>query len=142
MPADGTREDIRMSRRFWTCTMIVLFAFAAGCKKQENDQDAIRASIDKHLSGVAGLNMSVMDREVKQITVNGDHANAQVEFRLKQGSATMQVDYTLERQGAEWNVVGNQPSGGQNPHSGTGMPPPGSPGAGSGSMPQGHPPVN
>ena len=131
-----------MNRRFWTCTTIVMLAFAAGCKKQVNDQDAIRAGIDKHLSGVAGLNMSVMEREVKQISVNGDHASAQVEFRVKQGTATMQVNYTLDRQGSEWNVVSSQPSMGQNPHSGMDMPPPGSPGAGSGSMPQGHPPVN
>ena len=131
-----------MNRRSWTCTMIFLFAFAVGCKKQVNDQDAIRAGIDKHLSGVAGLNMSVMDREVKQISINGDHASAQVEFRVKQGTATMQVNYTLDRQGSEWNVVSSQPSMGQNPHSGMDMPPPGSPGAGNGSMPQGHPPVN
>ncbi len=131
-----------MNRRFWTGTMIFLFTFAAGCKKQATDQDAIRASIDKHLSGVAGLNLSVMDREVKQISVNGDHATAQVEFRLKQGSGAMQVEYALDRQGGEWAVVGTQPSAGQNPHSGTGMPPPGSPGGGSNSQPQGHPPVN
>src|SRR5713101_5221423 len=131
-----------MNRRFWTGTMIFLFTFAAGCKKQATDQDAIRASIDKHLNGVAGLNLSVMDRQVKQISVNGDHANAQVEFRLKQGNGAMQVEYTLERKGGDWAVVGTQPFAGQNPHSGMDMPPPGSPGAGSGSMPQGHPPVN
>src|SRR6202171_5811018 len=124
-----------MNRRFGTCTMIFLFALAAGCKKQANDQDAIRAGIDKHLSGVAGLNMSVMDREVKQISINGDHASAQVELRVKQGTATMQVNYTLDRQGGEWNVVSSQPSMGQNPHSGMDMPPPGSPGTGSGSPP-------
>jgi hypothetical protein len=122
--------------------MVFLFAFAVGCKKQANDQDAIRASIDKHLSGVAGLNMSAMDRVVKQISVNGDHATAQVEFRLKQGTGAMQVEYSLDRKAGEWAVVGTQPSSGQNPHSGADMPPPGSPGAGSGSMPQGHPPVN
>lgn len=138
---DDTREDNGMNLRFWTCTMILLFAFAAGCKKQANEQDAIRAGIDKHLSGVAGLNMSVMDREVKQISINGDHATAQVEFRAKQGPGTMQVEYTLDRQGAEWNVVSNKPFLGQNPHSGMDTPPPAS-GAGSGSMPQGHPPVN
>jgi hypothetical protein len=133
-------EDIRMNRRILTCTMIFLFAFAAGCKKQANDQDAIRASIDKHLSGVAGLNMSVMDREVKQISVNGDHATAQVEFRLKQGGGGMQMEYALDRQGGEWTVTTSQPGGGLSPH--PGMPPPASPGAGGNSMPQGHPPVN
>jgi hypothetical protein len=122
--------------------MVFIFAFAAGCKKQVNDQDAIRASIDKRLSARPDLNLSAMDREVKQISVNGDHASAQVEFRLKQGSASMQVEYTLERQGGEWNIVGSQPSGGQNPHSGMDMPPPAAPGAGSNSPPQGHPPTN
>jgi hypothetical protein len=131
-----------MIRRLSICTVIFLFIFAAGCKKQATDQAAIRAGIDKHLNGVAGLNMSIMDREVKQISINGDHATAQVEFHVKQGTATMQVEYTLDRQGAEWNVVTSQPKLGQNPHPGTDKPPPGSPGAGSNSMPQGHPPVN
>jgi hypothetical protein len=130
-----------MNRRISTCTMIFLFAFAAGCKKQANDQDAIRAGIDKHLSGVAGLNMSIMDREVKQISINGDHATAQVEFRVKQGTGTMQVEYNLDRQGAEWNVVSSQPKMGQNPHSGMDMPPPGSPEDGSNPTPQSHPRV-
>jgi hypothetical protein len=130
-----------MNRRISTCTVIFLFAFAAGCKKQANDQDAIRAGIDKHLSGVAGLNMSIMDREVKQISINGDHATAQVEFRVKQGTGTMQVEYSLDRQGAEWNVVTSQPKMGQNPHSGMDMPPPGSPDNGSNATPQGHPRV-
>jgi len=130
-----------MIRRISTCTMIFLFAFAAGCKKQANDQDAIRAGIDKHLSGVAGLNMSIMDREVKQVSINGDHATAQVEFRVKQGTGTMQVEYSLDRQGAKWNVVSSQPKMGQNPHSGMDMPPPSSPDDGSNATPQSHPRV-
>jgi hypothetical protein len=131
-----------MNRRILIRTVIFVFALAAGCKNQANDQDAIRASIDKHLSGVAGLNMSAMDREVKQISVNGDHASAQVEFRLKQGTGTMQVEYTLDRKNGEWAVVGTQPSAGQSPHSGMNMPPAGSPGGEGGSMPQGHPPLD
>jgi hypothetical protein len=130
-----------MNRRISTCTIIFLFAFAAACKKQVTDQDAIRAGIDKHLSGVAGLNMSIMDREVSQVSINGDHATAQVVFHVKQGTATMQVEYALDRQGAEWNVVSSQPKIGQNPHSGMDMRPPGSAGAEGNSIPQGHPPV-
>jgi len=41
--------------------MIFVFAFAAGCKKQVNEQDAIRASIEKHLSARSDLNLSAMD---------------------------------------------------------------------------------
>jgi hypothetical protein len=122
--------------------MIFVFAFAAGCKKQVNEQDVIRASIEKHLSARSDLNLSAMDREVKQISVNGDHATAQVEFRLKQGNASMQVQYALERQGGEWTVTNSQPGGGQDPHSGVDSPPPSAPGAGSNSLPHGHPPAN
>jgi hypothetical protein len=122
--------------------MIFLFALAAGCKKQVTEQDAIRASIEKHLSGRFDLNLAAMDREVKQISVNGDHATAQVEFRLKQGNASMQVQYVLERQGGEWTVTNSQPGRGQDPHSGMDSPPPSAPGAGSNSLPQGHPPAN
>ena len=131
-----------MNRRILISTIIFLLAVAAGCKKQANDQDAIRASIDKRLNARGDLNLSMMDRDVKQISVNGDHATAQVEFRLKQGNASMQVQYALERQGGEWTITNSQPAGGQNPHSG-GMPSaPNSPDSGSNSMPQGHPPVN
>jgi hypothetical protein len=122
--------------------MIFLFALTAGCKKQVNEQDAIRASIEKHLSARSDLNLSAMDRDVKQISVNGDRATARVEFRLKQGNASMQVQYVLERQGGEWTVTNSQPGGGQDPHSGMGSPAHAAPGAGSNSLPQGHPPAN
>ena len=56
--------------------------------------------------------MSAMDREVKQVSVNGDHATAQVEFRLKGSDASMEIEYTLERQGGEWAVLDGRPMGG------------------------------
>ncbi|MCU1343505.1 MAG: hypothetical protein JWN92_2928 [Candidatus Acidoferrum typicum] len=131
-----------MNRRIVIGTMILLLAVAAGCKKQVNDQDAIRASIDKRLNARPDLNLSAMDRDVKQISVNGDHATAQVEFRLKQGNGSMQIEYALERQGGEWTITNSQPAGGQNPHSGSMLPAPAAPDSGGDSMPQGHPAVN
>ncbi len=122
--------------------LAVLCAFAAGCGKTVNDQDAIRASIEKHLNGRADLNLSAMDREVKQVSVNGDHASAQVEFRLKGGDARMEIEYALERQGKEWTVQSSQPMGMGDAHSGTEQPPAGAPDSGSGQLPQGHPPAN
>jgi hypothetical protein len=128
-----------MTRWIWTCTLI--FVLATGCKKQANDQDAIRAGIDKHLSERAGLNMSAMDREVKQISVNGDHATAQMEFRIKGDEGQMDIEYTLERQGGEWKVVKSQPMAGQGAHPGM-QPSPGAPDSGGNALPQGHPPAN
>lgn len=122
--------------------LAILCAFATACGKTVNDQDAIRASIEKHLNGRADLNLSVMDREVKQVSVKGDHASAQVEFRLKGSDAKMEIEYALERQGKEWAVLNSQPMGMDNSHSGMGQPPVGAPDSGGGHLPQGHPPVN
>jgi hypothetical protein len=132
-----------MSRWIWTCaTVFLCIAIMSGCNKQANDQDAIRASIEKRLNGLEGLNMSAMDHEIKQISVNGDHATAQVEFRVKGGDAHMYIEYTLERQGKDWAVQNSQPMGGGSPHSGMGMPPSNVPDSGGSSIPPGHPPTN
>jgi len=130
--------------RWHVLPVLALFcALAGGCSKTASDQDAIRASIEKHLNGRADLNLSVMDREIKQISVNGDHASAQVEFRLKGGDAKMDIEYALERQGNEWTVLNSQPMGiGGDPHSGMIHGSGGAPEPGGGQLPQGHPPVN
>ena len=129
-----------MNRLLSICTMIALFVFVVGCKKPVNDQDAIRASIERHLSGVSGLNLSAMNRVVKQVSINGDNATAVVEFQLKDGSTGMQVGYTLERKGTDWNVVQSKPLG-MPDMPGMGMPA-GAPDGGGNSMPPGHPAVN
>jgi hypothetical protein len=117
-------------------------ALAAGCGKTVSDQDAIRASIEKHLNSRADLNLSAMDREVKQVSVNGDRASAQVEFRLKGGDAKMDIDYALQRQGKDWTVLSSQPTGMGDPHSGMVHGSGGAPESEGGQLPQGHPPVN
>jgi len=131
-----------MNRRHLICLLALLCAFAAGCAKKVSDQDAIRASIEKHLNGRADLNLSAMDREVKQVSVNGDHASAQVEFRLKGSDARMEIEYALERQGKEWAVTSSQPVGMGDVHSGSDQQPAGPPNSGAGQLPQGHTPVN
>lgn len=147
----------------WICTSIFIFSLvlAGGCKKQAGDQEAIRASIDKHLSGRADLNMAAMEHEVKEISIDRDQATAQVEFRLKQGGATMHVDYVLQRRNGEWTVLKSQPAGGQNSHPATDQASPNvphgstqttlppfsdilknQPASGSNSLPQGQPPAS
>jgi len=131
-----------MYRLMGICILILACLTAAGCRKESDDQDAIRASIDKRLNGRADLNMSAMDKEVKQISVNGDHATAQVEFHLKGSDATMEIQYTLERQGKDWAVLDGQPMGGGSSMPGSGQAPPGSSDTGGSSVPSGHPSVN
>jgi hypothetical protein len=124
----------------WAAACAIVFVLTGGCRKSANDQDAIRASIEKRLNGRTDLNLSVMDRQVKQVSVNGDQATAQVQFHLKGSDAHMDIEYTLERKGKDWVVLSSQPVGMGNAHSGTGQAPESTPA--SGPLPQGHPPVN
>jgi hypothetical protein len=140
--AKWERESMRMKRGHKISVLALFCALAAGCGTKVNDQDAIRASIEKHLSGRADLNLSAMDREVKQVTINGDHASAQVEFRVKGGDAGMEIEYALERQGKEWTVLKGQPMGMDSVHPGMEKAPASGTNAGGGQLPQGHPAVN
>jgi hypothetical protein len=138
--------------------------FAAACKKQQTDNDAIRAGIIQHLISLKGLNVSAMEINVSQVTINGNQAQAVVDFRPKTGAAAgagMQVSYNLEKRDANWVVLKSQPLGGEiahpapgqmppgtvHPSSPNGMPnfsdilPPAQPGAPN-ALPPGHPPVN
>jgi hypothetical protein len=93
--------------------VILLAGLAVACKSAPSDRDAISASIDRHLQGRSDLNMGVMEHQVKQITIQGDQATAQVEFWLKQrGGASMLVDYTLARENGQWVVMRSEPAGG------------------------------
>lgn len=158
-----------------TPVFIVLFGcllLFVGCKKQESDADAIRAGINTHLSGLKTINLSAMDMIVNSFSIQGNQAQASVEFRPKTGApagAGMQINYTLEKQNGIWVVQNTQPAGGaiqhpapgSDPHATMTPGPAGAPGqmpdfhalvggsgaAGAagpsgGTLPAGHPPVN
>lgn len=140
--------------------------FTGGCKKQQDEKGAIRAGIMQHLNGLGTLNMSAMDMDIKTVSITGDTAHAEVEFRPKTGGAPgagMQVAYNLEKHDGAWVVQKTQAAGGNIQHPEPGANPhlnqdvhPGSPNAmpnfndimnpagapASGPLPPGHPPVN
>jgi hypothetical protein len=147
--------------------MIGFLSFFAGCKKQ-SDGDAIREGINQHLTSLKTINVNAMTVDVTNYSVQGNQAQAQVEFRPKTGGAPgagMQVSYSLEKQNGVWVVQNTQPMGGSFQHPGPGANPnmmpsgsasdssPGSmpnfrdlvPGGGNGgaqALPPGHPPIN
>ena len=97
------------------------------CKKQRSDNDAIRSGIMQHLTGVGTLNMSAMVMDIRSVSINGNQAHAEVEFRPKTGAppgSGMQVAYNLEKRDGAWVVLKTQATGGmiqhpdpnQNPH--------------------------
>jgi hypothetical protein len=108
---------------------------SAGCKSKPDDKAAIRAGVIKYLISLNMLNMSAMDINVTQTTVNGNQAQAQVEIRAKAGDAagsSMQLNYSLQKRGEDWVVVKSQPAGGSMQHPTPGSMPPNG-------MPPGHP---
>ena len=143
-------------------TVIGFLVLFAGCKRQQSDADAIRSGINQHLASLKTLNLGAMDMNITNVSVQGNQAQAQVEFKPKTGApqgAGMQVAYSLQKQNGLWVVQNTQPAGGsiqhpapgENPHMNGTSPSSGSmpnfrdlvPGGGSSNaLPPGHPPVN
>lgn len=139
--------------------LAVLLSF--GCKKQQSDADGIRAGINQHLASLKTLNLDAMDMNVTNYSVQGNQAQAQVEFRPKGSgpqAAAMQISYTLAKQNGAWVVQNSEAVGVPMQHSSPGENPPGRSTSPSGSLPDfrnlvpnddnsnslppGHPPVN
>lgn len=139
--------------------LAILFS---GCKKHQSDADGIRAGIDQHLASLKTLNLDAMDMSVTNYSVQGNQAQAQVEFRPKIGGpqgAAMRVSYSLTKQNGAWVVQNSEaiegsmqhPSPGENPPANSASPSSDSlpnfrdlvpDGGNSNSLPPGHPPVN
>lgn len=81
-----------------------------------NDENAIRKAVEDHVRSNPGINMSAMDMSVDNIKINGDQAQANATFRLKQGGTSMTMTYSLSRHADGWLVVKNQPGDGQFVH--------------------------
>jgi hypothetical protein len=81
-----------------------------------SDADAIRAAIEDHLRNDRGINMSAMEMSVDSVNINGDQAQANAAFHLKQGGTGMVMTYFLQRHANGWLVMRSQPNGGQFVH--------------------------
>jgi hypothetical protein len=159
----GIGKASRMKRIGLALGLFAALFVSDACKKQQTDNEAIRAGITQHLNGVGTLNISAMEMDIRSVSINGNQAHAEVEFRPKTGAppgAGMQVGYNLEKRDGAWLVQKTQPAGGmiqhpdpnrnphqnQDVHSGS-LPnfsdvlnPAGAPAQGA--LPPGHPPVN
>src|SRR5216683_775564 len=128
-------EETPMKRSTCLLTVIALLALFAGCKKQESDADAVRTGINQHLASLKTINLGAMDMNITSVSVQGNQAQAQVEFKPKTGApngAGMQVAYSLQKQNGQWIVQTTTPAGGSIQH----------PAPGENPLPPGHPPVN
>ena len=98
--------------------VLLSLVIAGGCRSRhevsKNDEAAINAAIQRHL-GLSGVNVSAITQETKKISINGDQALVDMDFRLKNGDPNfgMSVEYVLQRNNRQWEVVRNQPVGGE-----------------------------
>ena len=114
-----TRKVLRVNCFALAIGLSAVLLAPGGCKKESSDKDAISAGIMQHLNGVGTLNMSAMEMDIRSVSVNGNQAHAEVEFRPKTGGAPgagMQVAYNLEKRDGAWVVSKTQPVGGMSQH--------------------------
>jgi hypothetical protein len=123
-----------MRREFFITGLLAGSMAMLGCQKdQKAASDPIRDGIRQHLSSLKTLNLSAMDMNVTNISVNGNTAQAQVEFVPKTGAppgAAMRVSYSLEKRDDQWVVVKTNSLGGAIDHPAAGANPHQQPGAG------------
>ena len=120
-------EDTSMKRLVLALVLTAGLLGPSACRKQASDSAAIRSGILQHLNAIGTLNMSAMVMDLRSLSINGNQAHAEVEFRPKTGGAPgagMQVAYNLEKREGSWVVLKTEPLGGmfqhpdpnQNPH--------------------------
>jgi hypothetical protein len=115
-----------------------MLVLAACARKNIENKEAIRQAVVEYLSSrqaQTGLDMSSMDVNVTAMTFERDTARATVDFRVKNGDAGMQFNYTLDRKGDKWVVQPKADNGGGH---GVVLP---DDGKASGELPAGHPAI-
>jgi hypothetical protein len=128
-----------MNLRFRKVWALVLCLAAVGCHKSDKQQsDAVRDGIRQYLSSLNTLNLSAMDMNVTNVKIDGNQAQADVEYTPKSGGAPgagMKVSYSLEKRGEQWVVVKKNAKGGSIEHPAPGANPHAQPGEVHGNMP-------
>jgi hypothetical protein len=105
--------------------LVLMTSLILGCKNDgaaqprvPSPEDSIRTAIEAHLAHKGTLNLQAFDTDVKQMTIQGDHATATVEFRVKGGPGAMQLTYALEKRDGTWSVSESEPVGSNFSHPG------------------------
>jgi hypothetical protein len=119
--------------------VFALGVWLAGCQGGTSINGQVQEAIAEHLASRPGIDATRMTVEVESVSVQGDQAEAEVVFRSRDTpDSRMNYHYELRRADGKWTVENGRPSGAESPHPQSGG---GEEGAGSGALPEGHPPV-
>jgi hypothetical protein len=98
--------------------LVLAMATAASCSKGINSKSAVERAIEAHLERNSSLALNAFTTEISDVNFEGDNAEAVVKFKSKQAPhMSVQVRYTLRKEGDHWVVQSSSAMGG-NPHGG------------------------
>jgi len=115
----------------------------SACKRNIDNQEAVRQAIVAYLGKRSNLNVSAMNVDVASVTFRSNEADAVVAITVK-GAAPgqpMSIPYRLERQGDHWVVKGKTEGGGSPHGTGAANPHEAAEPSATGELPPGHPAV-
>ena len=126
---------------WFLCSTLILFSLGIaliGCGQGSSDPNAaIQKAIEAHLANRSDLAIGNMVMEMKDVRIEGDHAQADVIFRTTSNpSAQMAFSYLMHQADGKWEVETGQPSSADTAH-----PSPENPDIETDTIPEGHPPV-
>jgi hypothetical protein len=109
-----------MKRNYLAAALLLSATLLVSCQHQQAfAADPIGDGIRQHLASLNTLNLNAMEMNLSNVSINGNNAEAQVEFVPKTGAppgAGMRVAYVLQKQGKQWVVVKTNPLGGAIEH--------------------------
>jgi len=101
--------------------IVLAMTTSASCNRGINSRRAVEKAIEAHLERNSSLALNAFTTEISDVKFEGDNAEAVVKFASKQAPhMSVQVRYTLRKEGDHWVVQSSSGMGG-NPHGG-GMP--------------------
>jgi len=111
-----------VKRTLCIAAAIVGIVMLCGCKKDIQNQEAVRQGVMSYLSKRSDL--LAMDVGVTSVSFHQDEATAEVHFQAKGNSspaAGMTMQYVLERRDGQWVVKGRAGAGAAHGASGPGV---------------------
>jgi hypothetical protein len=98
--------------------MALAMVTTASCSRGINSRRAVEKAIEAHLERNSSLALNAFTTEISDVKFEGDNAEAVVQFKSKQApQMSVQVRYTLRKEGDHW-VVQSSSGMGANPHGG------------------------
>jgi len=89
--------------------VILLAAVAAGCRPAVESKETIRLAVIEDLKTRPDVDLAKMKVRVARVVFMGNRAEADVALSTRAGEPTVDVHYSLSRQGQGWKVESRQP---------------------------------